>query len=148
MRKKFKKFERWPMIYVDGSSKGNPGPAGIGYCVMDEDGRILKRGGEFIGFASSRVAEYFAMKEGMEQALEMGMRSVCFMTDSLMVVNQLKGIFRISNKDVLPMFRDIKQMSRELERVKFIHVPRSRNTIADKEARLAIARHIDEEMLK
>lgn len=145
---KRKSFDNMATVYVDGSSKGNPGPAGIGYFVLGEDGRMLKRGGEFIGFATSRVAEYYALKEGMEQALELGLLSVKFMSDSLMVVNQMKGIFRIGNKDILPIYYDIRQMMKEFKRVKFVHVSRSKNTAADKEARLAISRHIDEKMLK
>ena len=127
-------------IYVDGASRGNPGPAGIGYYIVGEDGQMVKRGGEFIGFATSRVAEYYAMKEGIEQALELGFKSVRFVADSLMVINQLNGIFQVKNKDIMPIYRDIQTLLNKFEVVAFTHVPRLQNAAADKEANLAIDR--------
>ena len=56
-------------VYVDGASHGNPGPAGIGYHIIDVNGNTIEKGGEFIGFATSRVAEYYAMRNGIEKAM-------------------------------------------------------------------------------
>ena len=131
-----------PVVYVDGASRGNPGAAGIGYAVFDKEGRLLKRGGEFIGFATSRVAEYFALKEGVEQALELGLKSVRFASDSLMVINQMKRIFKVHNKDIIPIRRDILRMLQQFDEVAFSHVARNRNSLADKEANLAIDREL------
>ncbi len=125
-------------INVDGASRGNPGPSGIGYCVHDSDGRIVKRGGEFIGFASSRVAEYCAMRKGVELALELGFKKARFVSDSLMVVNQLKGIFSVKNRDILPIYQDIQRKLDDFEAVSFTHVNRENNAQADHEANLAI----------
>jgi ribonuclease HI/ADP-ribose pyrophosphatase YjhB (NUDIX family) len=127
-------------VYVDGASRGNPGPAGIGYYIVGEDGQTVKRGGEFIGFATSRVAEYYAMKEGIEQAIELGFKSVRFVADSLMVINQLNGIFQVKNKDIMPIYRDIQGLLNKFDVVAFTHVPRLQNAAADKEANLAIDR--------
>lgn len=127
-------------VYVDGASRGNPGPAGIGYYIVGEDGQTVKRGGEFIGFATSRVAEYYAMKEGIEQAIELGFKSVRFVADSLMVINQLNGIFQVKNKDIMPIYRDIQVLLNKFDVVAFTHVPRLQNAAADKEANLAIDR--------
>ncbi len=127
-------------VYVDGASRGNPGPAGIGYYIVGENGQMVKRGGEFIGFATSRVAEYYAMKEGIEQAIELGFKSVRFVADSLMVINQLNGIFQVKNKDIMPIYRDIQALLGKFDVVAFTHVPRLQNTAADKEANLAIDR--------
>ena len=125
-------------INVDGASRGNPGPAGIGYCIFDANGQVMERGGEFIGFATSRVAEYYAMKKGIERALELGLKSVRFVSDSLMVVNQLNGIFHVKNQDIISIYRDIESLSKRFDAVSFSHVPRSENGAADKEANLAI----------
>ena len=125
-------------IYVDGASRGNPGPAGTGSCIVGADGAVIERGGEFIGFATSRVAEYYAMKSGVMHALALGLKSVRFMSDSLMVVNQLKGIFTVKNQDILPIYRDIESKLGEFDAVSFSHIPRSKNQIADSEANLAI----------
>ncbi len=125
------------IINVDGASRGNPGPSGIGYCIQDGH-QIVERGGEFIGFATSRVAEYLAMRKGIERALELNYKTVRFVSDSLMVINQLNGIFSIKNQDILPIYHDIEQKINQFDAVSFTHVPRSENTIADSEANAAI----------
>ena len=125
-------------INVDGASRGNPGPAGIGYVIYDNSGKIIEQGGEFIGFATSRMAEYYAMRKGVERALELDYKTVKFVSDSLMVVNQLLGIFSIKNQDIMPIYEDIINKITGFEAVSFKHVPRSENVIADREANIAI----------
>jgi len=125
-------------IYVDGASRGNPGPSGVGCYITDADGRILEQSGKFIGFATSRVAEYYAMKNGIERALALGLKTAHFISDSLMVVNQLNGIFTIKNKDIIPIYRDIQEKLNHFEAVSFTHVSRSQNLVADSEANRAI----------
>lgn len=127
-------------VYVDGSSRGNPGPSGIGYYIIGETGATLACGGEFIGFATSRVAEYYALKEGCEQAIELGLKSVRFVSDNLMLVNQMKGIYKVKNRDLLPIYDDIKELLRHFEAYSFMHVKREQNTKADAEANAAIDR--------
>ena len=124
-------------INVDGASRGNPGPAGIGYCIYDNN-HIIERNGEFIGFATSRLAEYLAMKKGVERAIELGYPIVHFISDSLMVVNQLNGIFSVKNQDIIPIYQDIQGKLNNFEAVSFTHVPRSKNMVADSEANAAI----------
>lgn len=128
-------------VYVDGGSRGNPGPSGIGYYIVGEDGSVLKRGGEFIGFATSRVAEYYALKEGCEQALELGLKSVRFVGDSLMMINQMNGIYQVKNKDLMPIYDDVQRLLKSFEAVAFVHVKREQNREADSEVNLAIDRH-------
>ena len=125
-------------IYVDGASRGNPGPSGIGYRIVDLDGRIIAQGGEFIGFATSRVAEYYAMKNGLEQAIKLGLKSAHFYSDSLMVVNQLNGIFSIKNPDIIPIYNNIQKLLENFDSVSFTHISRSENIVADTEANHAI----------
>ena len=136
-------------VYVDGSSRGNPGPAGIGYYIVGENGEVLKRGGEFIGFATSRVAEYYALKEGIEQAKELGLKSVRFIGDNLMMINQMNGIYKIKNRDLLPIYADIRKLVADnFEAVSFTHVKREQNSEADGEANRAIDRHFDMDVVK
>ena len=125
-------------INVDGASRGNPGPSGIGYCIYDSNGQTIERAGEFIGFATSRMAEYYAMKKGIERAIELGYKTVHFISDSLMVVNQLNGIFAVKNRDILSIYQDIQNKLKSFDAVSFTHVPRSQNVIADSEANSAI----------
>lgn len=135
-------------VYVDGSSRGNPGAAGIGYYIVGPDGQIMEHGGEFIGFASSREAEYRAMKLGIERAKALGLKTVRFVGDNLMVINQLNGIYEIKNNDLLPVYKDIQEMLKDFEAVAFVHVKRSQNQHADREANLAVDRHFDEKVIK
>lgn len=125
-------------INVDGASRGNPGPSGIGYCIHDESGKIVEQGGEFIGFATSRLSEYYAMRKGVERAIELGYKTVRFISDSLMVVNQLNGVFRIKNQDIANIYNDIQSKLDQFEAVSFTHVHRSQNALADAEANKAI----------
>lgn len=125
-------------VFVDGCSKGNPGPSGIGYYIIGENGEVLKRGGEFVGFATSRVAEYYALKEGVEQAIELGLSSVKFVSDNLMLVNQMKGIYQVKNVDLIPIYEDIVKMLPKFEAVAFMHIGRENNTEADREANIAV----------
>lgn len=136
-------------VYVDGSSRGNPGPAGIGYYVVGENGEILARGGEFVGFATSRVAEYYALRAGVEKAAELGLKRVRFIGDNLMMINQMNGIYKIKNRDLLPIYADIrKKVVEGFEAVSFTHVKRELNGVADEEANRAIDRHFDMDVIK
>ncbi len=135
-------------VYVDGSSRGNPGPAGIGYYIIGTEGQVMEHGGEFIGFASSREAEYRAMKLGIERAKALGLKTVRFVGDNLMVINQLNGIYELKNNDLVPIYNDIQGMLKDFEAIAFVHVKRSQNQHADREANLAVDRHFDEKVLK
>lgn len=131
-------------IYSDGASRGNPGPAGLGYYIIDENGKEVKRGGEFIGFATSRVAEYYGLKEACEQAIELGYKSVRFVSDSLMLINQMNGVYAVKNRDVMSIYNNIQELLKQFEAVAFVHVKREYNKEADEQANLAIDRHFDE----
>lgn len=131
------------VVNVDGASRGNPGPSGIGYVIYDNNGQVVERSGEFIGFATSRMAEYYAVRKGVSRALTLGFRTVRFVSDSLMVVNQLNNIFKVKNKDILPVYKDILEMIDKFDAVSFVHVPRAQNAAADSEANRAIDQILD-----
>lgn len=135
-------------VYVDGGSKGNPGPAAIGYYIVGEGGKEIKRGGEFIGFATSRMAEYQAMREGCEQAMELGLKRVRFVGDNLMVINQLRGIYKLKNKDLIPIYDHIQEMLKNFEAVAFTHVKRAQNMKADQEANKALEGHFNRKEMR
>ncbi len=131
-------------IFTDGGSRGNPGPSGVGYYIVGADGVEIGRGGEFIGFSTSRLAEYYGLKEGVEQAVERGLKSVRFMSDSLMMVNQMNGVYKVKNRDLMPIYEDILRLLEGLDAYSFEYVPRSRNGVADGE----VNRVIDEYLKK
>jgi ribonuclease HI/probable phosphoglycerate mutase len=132
-------------VYVDGGSRGNPGPSGVGYYIITANGDMLKRGGEFLGFSTSRMAEYYGLKEGVEQAIELGLKSVRFMSDSLMLVNQMNGVYAVKNKDLLSVYDDIWALLNKLDTYSFEHVPRMQNVEADMEVNRAIDEYLKRE---
>ena len=125
-------------VYTDGASRGNPGPSGIGYYIIGTDGRELKRGGEFLGMSNSRLAEYYGLKEGIEQAIELGLKRVSFISDNLMMVNQMNGVYKVKNSDLMQVYMDVLEKLKGLESYSFTHVPRSQNSEADTEANRVI----------
>lgn len=125
-------------IYTDGASRGNPGPSGIGYYIIGTDGREIKRGGEFLGMSNSRLAEYYGLKEGIEQAIELGLKRVSFISDNLMMVNQMNGVYKVKNQDLMQVYMDVLELLKKLDSYSFTHVPRSQNTEADAEANRVI----------
>ena len=125
-------------VYTDGASRGNPGPSGIGYYIIGTDGRELKRGGEFLGMSNSRLAEYYGLKEGIEQAIELGLKRVSFISDNLMMVNQMNGVYKVKNSDLMQVYMDVLEKLKGLESYSFTHVPRSQNSEADAEANRVI----------
>jgi len=132
-------------IYVDGGSRGNPGPSGVGYYIVAADGTVLRRGGEFLGFSTSRLAEYYGLKEGVEQAIELGLKSARFMSDSLMLVNQMNGVYVVKNRDLVPVYNDIWTLLNGLDSYSFEHVSRARNMEADREVNRVIDEHLRKE---
>ncbi len=133
-------------VYVDGSSRGNPGPAGIGYYIVGENGVVLASEGRFIGFATSRVAEYYALRAGCEKAIELGLKNVRFVGDNLMMINQMNGIYKVKNRDILAIYDDIRELTKNFDACAFIHVGREQNRQADAEANKAIDRQFQEAM--
>ena len=101
----------------------------------------MKKGGEFIGCATSRVAEYFAIKEGCEQAIELGLKTVRFVSDNLMIVNQLNGVYKIKNKDIMTIYDDVQKLLAKFDACAFVHIKRGQNVDADREANLVVDRH-------
>lgn len=131
-------------VYVDGASRGNPGPSGIGYHIVGVDGTVLASGGEFIGFATSRVAEYYALKLGCEKAIELGLKSVRFVGDNLMMINQMNGIYKVKNPDLMAIYDDIQELLKNFEACAFVHVSREQNMKADSQANAAVNRQFQE----
>jgi len=122
------------IVYVDGSSRGNPGPSGVGYYIVGPRGEVLKKGGEFLGFSTGRMAEYYAVKEGLEQAIELGLKTVRVVSDSLMVVNQLNGVFKVKNVDLVGVNADVRRLLDRFDGWTIEHTARANNVNADREA--------------
>lgn len=120
-------------LFGDGGSRGNPGPSASGFVIMDMNNHILYEAGVYLGITTNNQAEYQALKFGLEQAKKMGAREVHAHMDSLLVINQMKGIFKVKNRDLWPIYEAIKALVKDFEKVNFTHVPRELNKLADAE---------------
>jgi len=118
-------------MYADGGSRGNPGPSASGYVVMDMNNRIVVKKGEYIGITTNNQAEYQALKLGLEEVKRMRIRDVHVYMDSLLVVNQMLGIFKVKNRDLWPVYGAVKELVGAFKHVSFTHVPRELNKEAD-----------------
>ena len=126
-------------IAIDGASKGNPGPAGIGIVICDESGTVLKSAGENIGIRTNNFAEYSAFIRGLELAHEMGFDHVVVNTDSQLLAKQINGHYRVKSPDIMPLFDCALDLMGKFKTVRVNHVPREKNKQADKLASQAAA---------
>lgn len=116
----------------DGAARGNPGPAGIGVQVTDEDGRILEELAEGIGVATNNQAEYRAVIAGLEIAARRGARHVLVRSDSRLLVEQLAGRFRVKNSTLQRLHTEVRRVAEGFQEVAYEHVPRAANAEADR----------------
>lgn len=120
-------------MFADGGSRGNPGPSASGFVIMDLNDKVLVEHGVYIGITTNNQAEYLAVKFGMEEALKGGVREISVYLDSLLVVNQMNGIFKVRNRDLWPIHSAIQEHCKKFKKVTFTHVPREMNKLADAE---------------
>lgn len=118
-------------LFADGGSRGNPGPSASGYVLYDMDDNIVVKKGVYLGITTNNQAEYQALKFGLEEALRSGVRTVHVYLDSMLVVNQMLGIFQVKNRDLWPIHDAIKKQVAQFKQVNFTHVPRALNKEAD-----------------
>ena len=119
------------VVWTDGGARGNPGPAGYGVVVASPRGEVLAELAEGIGWATNNVAEYQGVIAGLRRARELGARRVRVRADSLLVVNQQKGLWKVKNAALRPLADEAARLARGFERVVWEHVPRERNRRAD-----------------
>jgi ribonuclease HI len=120
-------------IYTDGGSRGNPGPAAIGYIIYDPKKDVVAEGGEYIGIATNNQAEYQAIVVALTKIKELGnSESVTCYLDSELVVRQVNGIYKMKNEALKPWLKKIHDLKQSLGgHVTFHHVPREKNSEAD-----------------
>lgn len=132
------------IVYSDGGSRGNPGPSAAGFVVMNDQEHVLHEGGMYLGIATNNTAEYHGVRLGLEKALEMGVHTVDFRIDSLLVVNQMNGIYQIKNRELWPIHERIKELVTKFDKVTFSHVRREFNQLADGMVNKILNAHADE----
>ena len=123
--------ENTVVIYSDGGSRGNPGPSAAGYVVLDYRQQVIAQGGEYFGITTNNQAEYQGVRIGLEKALELKYKRVDFKIDSMLVVNQMKGFYKIKNRELWPIHERIRELMKKFDKVTFNHVAREFNQLAD-----------------
>ncbi len=118
-------------IYSDGASRGNPGPSGAGFAIMDSGGKIIMKGKKPLGITTNNVAEWSALLSALENAVTLGATSVRCFLDSELVVKQMKGVYRIKHPDLKPLSEKVKILASRFQKISFHHIPREENTLAD-----------------
>lgn len=131
-------------VRVDGAARGNPGPAGIGVVLEDSGGNTVARVGKGIGWATNNVAEYRALLEGLNLALARGVRELRVVSDSTLIVQQMRGGFKVKHPGLKPLNKHAQELARRLESIKFETVPREENEEADWLANEGIDRWLQE----
>jgi ribonuclease HI len=119
-------------LSTDGGARGNPGPAAYAYVLESEDGHVLDARGEAIGVATNNVAEYRALVAGLEKALELGVREVDVVSDSELLVKQMKGDYRVKNAALRELCVAATRLARRLDRVSYRAIRREHNELADR----------------
>jgi ribonuclease HI len=118
-------------LFTDGGSRGNPGPAAYAYVLEADDGTVLDARGEAIGVATNNVAEYSALVAGLQRAVEVGVRELEVVSDSELLVKQMRGEYRVKNKALQALVLDASRLAREIHRVTYTAVRREHNELAD-----------------
>jgi ribonuclease HI len=129
------------IIYSDGGSRGNPGPSAAGYVILNRNSEVLDKGGLYLGITTNNQAEYQAVRIGLERAKRIGARTIEFRLDSMLVVNQMKGIYKIKNRELWPINERIKGLVARFDKVSFTHVPRELNQMADAVVNSTLDKH-------
>jgi ribonuclease HI len=119
------------IIYADGASRGNPGPAAIGAVIKDEKGYPHARISQRIGTTTNNQAEYRAVITALEKAIRLGAKHVVVNSDSQLVVRQVNGRYRVKDVALKPLYQRVKALQGRLESFTITHVPRQQNTEAD-----------------
>jgi ribonuclease HI len=132
------------IAYVDGSSMGNPGEAGYGIVLKNEDGETIETAGRYIGIATNNIAEYTSLLNCLKMVQKYPVRSVMVHSDSLLMVNQMNGHYKVKNDHLKTLFVTIQKLLKEKNiHLEMVHIPRDQNRDADKLARRAVRLHAD-----
>ena len=118
-------------LSTDGGSRGNPGPAAAAYVLETEDGTVLDARGQTIGVATNNVAEYRALVDGLRKAVELQVEDLEVVSDSELLVKQMRGEYRVKNKALIELSLEAARLARQIPSVRYKAVRREHNELAD-----------------
>jgi ribonuclease HI len=119
-------------LWTDGGARGNPGPAAYAFVLEAQDGTVLEARGEAIGVATNNVAEYRALVAGLERAAETGVSELEVVSDSELLVKQMRGEYRVKNRALQELSLEASRLARRVGRVTYRAVRREHNELADR----------------
>jgi ribonuclease HI len=119
-------------LSTDGGARGNPGPAAFGYVLETDDGAVLAAHGEAIGVATNNVAEYRGLVAGLARAVELGVDEVEVVSDSELLVKQMRGEYRVKNAALRDLSLEAARLARQIGSVTYTAVRREHNELADR----------------
>ena len=119
-------------LFTDGGARGNPGPAAAAYVLEAEDGTVLAAHGEAIGVATNNVAEYNALVAGLRKAVEVGVDELEVVSDSELLVKQMRGEYRVKNAVLVELSLEATRLARQLASIRYTAVRREHNELADR----------------
>lgn len=135
-------------VYVDGASRGNPGDAGIGIVMLDENGNVIKEMSDYIGQTTNNIAEYTALVTALKEAIEVGCEEIEVFSDSELMVKQINGQYQIKNEGIKRLYSQVSQLMKEFKSFSINHVKREFNRRADELANEGIDMALgDEEII-
>ena len=126
------------IAYIDGGARGNPGPAGFGVRIEDADGTLVEEFHDAIGLATNNVAEYRGLLAALEWARAHGEQELLIRSDSLLLVQQMRGNFKVKHPGLQPLYAKARLLAHEVGRVRYEHVGREANRHADRLANAAM----------
>jgi probable phosphoglycerate mutase len=126
------------VAFVDGGARGNPGPAGWGAVMQSADGETIAELHGAIGHATNNIAEYQGLIAALTWAIDHGGTSLAVNSDSLLVVQQMRGVFKVKHEGLKPLYGQARLLAHKIGRVTFTHIPREQNKDADRLANVAM----------
>ena len=118
-------------LYTDGGARGNPGPAAAAFVLEQEDGTVVDARGEAIGVQTNNVAEYTALLNGLRRAAELGITEVEVVSDSELMVKQMRGEYKIKNQALRELSIEATRLAHAVGNVQYTAVRREHNKLAD-----------------
>src|SRR2546422_6913817 len=126
------------IAHSDGGARGNPGPAGYGVVILDESGRKIASLGEYLGHQTNNFAEYQGLIAALEYAIKHGAKALKVISDSELLVRQIKGIYKVKNSVLKELHARAKELIAKLDWFSIEHVLRGKNSEADRLANEAM----------
>ncbi len=130
-------------VFIDGASKGNPGPSGIGIVIVDKDKRKEKSISRYIGETTNNISEYLAFIYALQEILPLGIKNITVKSDSQLLIKQLKGEFKVKDRNIKFFFDIAKHLVEKFANVNLIHIGRNENSQADRLASKAAGNLLD-----